>query len=247
MTDNSVIDVLIRKIMSGDQNNQTQGILNDSAILANVKTFFVAGSETTSMTICWCLYFLWLHSDILNEVRSEISQLYSNTYSRVNKTCDDVWIALSSEYMPLTNAVFKETLRLCPPGAMQITQLESDTESFTMNNGLVFQPQDKLIIHTDMVMQDCEVFPDPLVFNPKRWLIDDKIQLAHMDECFMAFGSGPRQCPGTNLAHIEGLVGMCAVVQHFDFELACPMDEIKRILSFTAQPNKMPMCLQKRN
>jgi cytochrome P450 len=40
-----------------------------------------------------------------------------------------------------------------------------------------------------------EVFPDPLVFNPERWLGDGKA-VAEMKKWFWAFSSGGRMCIG---------------------------------------------------
>lgn len=34
--------------------------------------FFIAGFETTALTLCYCLYELALHVDIQNELRAEI-------------------------------------------------------------------------------------------------------------------------------------------------------------------------------
>ena len=62
----------------------------------------------------------------------------------------------------------------------------------------------------------------------------------------MDIGGGPRVCPGMNLAFSEATFAIAVLVSHFDMELACPESEIKRIINFTTQPNKMPIYIRKR-
>jgi hypothetical protein len=52
---------------------------------------------------------------------------------------------------------------------------------------------------------------------------------------------------GSTLSIVEGVLSIAAMIYFFDFEFACPIDEIKRIVNFTSQPNKMPMTLKNRN
>jgi cytochrome P450 len=43
--------------------------------------------------------------------------------------------------------------------------------------------------------RNADVFPDPLVFNPERWLGNSK-DVAEMKKWFWAFSSGGRMCIG---------------------------------------------------
>ena len=45
---------------------------------------------------------------------------------------------------------------------------------------------------------------------------------------------------------MEGVLSIGAMIYFFDFELACPIEEIKRCINLTTQPNKMPMTIKKR-
>lgn len=95
-------------------------------------------------------------------------------------------------------------------------------------------------------MTDPEVFPDPYKFNPMRWLTSSNAQLAKMDGLFMSFGYGSRICPGMHLAKLEGELALGYIVKNFDLQLECKPDDVKRILRFTAQADRIPMRFKKR-
>lgn len=239
---NGVIDVLLRK---GADDSAEETALNDVEILANVKTFFTAGSDTTSVTISWALFYLAQRPDILADVRVETAAFYAH-YARADKSPESVWAMLTAEQMPLTNAVVRETLRLKSPGPLIFHQLESDTEPHTLSGGLVIQPADQVVTYSDLISWDEGVYANPAAFEPRRWLTADKALLARMDASFFAFGHGPRQCPGIVLAGVESIVGLSAVVHHFDFALACRPQDVKRTFYFVAAPSQLPMTLRKR-
>lgn len=238
----SVIDIMIKKetaeVAGGAE-------ATDDEIMGNVKTFFVAGSETTSVALSWALYLLDLHRDILKEAQEEVAPFFANSSEELSR--EDLWAAFSAEKMPLTNAIIKETLRLYTPGSMVFGELEEEyKEEYTLSTGLVLLPGDEWVCNFDAIHWDEENFSQGRSFVPKRWLTKDTALLAKMESCYFAFGGGTRACPGVNLALIEAVIGLSALIHHFDFTLACPKSEIRRIMTFTAAPTKMPMTFTKR-
>lgn len=82
-------------------------------------------------------------------------------------------------------------------------------------------------VHRDT--QHFSPFPD--TFWPDRWLTQEtyvlpngnhlpKEQLVTNREVFMPFSLGPMICVGKNVAMIEMRAVVCAVVQHFELEIA---------------------------
>ena len=57
----------------------------------------------------------------------------------------------------------------------------------------------------------------PERFDPDRWLAN-----GHDPKTFLAFGAGPRFCPGRNLAFLEGKTALAMLARNFEWELAGP-------------------------
>lgn len=59
---------------------------------------------------------------------------------------------------------------------------------------------------------DDSIFPDPLTFEPNRWLDGDA---AHLDRYLVAFSKGSRSCAGMNLAWAELYLCTAGVFRRF--------------------------------
>ena len=68
-----------------------------------------------------------------------------------------------------------------------------------------------------------------------------------MKEYFLAFGYGPRTCPGVQLAMQEALIMIITIMHYYQLTIACPIDEIVREISFVTSLNKLPLYLKKRH
>ncbi|CAN0250532.1 unnamed protein product, partial [Scytosiphon promiscuus] len=73
-----------------------------------VRSLFLAGSETTARTLSWTLYFVAKHPEMVSRCREEAL--------RVAPLRCMVSTIEQAAQLPFCSAVFKETLRLHPPG-----------------------------------------------------------------------------------------------------------------------------------
>jgi cytochrome P450 len=73
-----MIDILINKVDYIKNNSAKEEIspLTNDEIMANMKTFYLAGSDATSVGISWITYILalypTLHEKVAQEVRSKL-------------------------------------------------------------------------------------------------------------------------------------------------------------------------------
>ena len=220
------------------------GGVTEDEILANVKIFFLGGSDTTSIAVTWALYYLSKDAVLTAALRKECAPIFLP--SAVSIPTEELYDMVSSRNMPLCHAIFKETLRLCSPAAVVVSETESQTVPVVMSNGLIIYPGDEVFTLLDGILSDGDVFERPEEYNPYRWINSDKSRLDKMESTFIAFGYGPRICPGMALATVEAVMAISAIIHHFDLHLACPDSEIKRIFHFAANANKMPMYVTKR-
>ncbi|RKP25091.1 cytochrome P450, partial [Syncephalis pseudoplumigaleata] len=96
--------------------------------------------------------------------------------------------------LPYLNAVLHESLRINPITA---SGFDRDTpEGGGMLDGY-YIPEGTTVLTSILTLQrDKEVFPEPLVFKPERWIDASPEQLQVMQKHFIPFLVGPRACLG---------------------------------------------------
>eukprot|EP01039_Chlorochromonas_danica_P001053 gene1053-1141_t len=212
--------------------------LTEDEVLANIKTFYIAGSETTSTVITWSCFYLSFHPDIAERLWKEVTSCDPFLERHTDTTIDQILSLL-----PLAQAVTKEVLRLQPPVALLSFQLEDDFESFRFANGLEVEAGEEVWVNFYGLMHKPNVYHRPDAFDPDRWLQEkDETQRRKLHEHWLPFGYGPRICPGMNLALTEATIALALLVSKFHIELAIPLDESQRIsllLTNTSFPLKL--------
>lgn len=163
--------------------------LTDHEIMGNVKIFFLGGSDTTAVTLSWCLYHLCVDKELQKAMQKEVDDILS-----LNVTGAEAVAAIP--HLPLCSACFKEALRLKPP--VEVLLFEPLNEAVELSNGVEVKLGDELWVNISVIMLDPKVFSEPLEFRPSRWLetLNTPEKLAEMNASFTAFGHGPRLCPG---------------------------------------------------
>jgi len=230
------------------ERSDTDIYLDDEELLANVKTFFIAGSDTTSVVITWmCFYFCTALQPMVTAIRNEIEHVL-NKSEHVNGGCGiGIILAKNAANLPLCNAFMKEALRLSGPGAW-IGAEYIGSEPLILSNGLKIYQSDEFFVFSDACGRDCSIFPNPDMFDPDRWINGRRLPDAQnlMEKAYIGFGGGPRLCPGMNLALLEGVATFATLVYKFDMRLGCAASEISRKLSFISKANQMPIVLTPR-
>jgi cytochrome P450 len=165
-------------------------------------TLFLAGHETTALTLSWTWYLL--SENPLAEARLH-EELQSVLGGRAPQVGD-------LERLPYLKAVISEVLRLYPAA---YTIARTSIAPCTVG-GYDF-PVDTTFIMSQWVMhRDARYFEDPEAFRPERWL--DGLENRLPTGAYFPFGDGPRRCIGQGFALLElGLV-VARVAQGFRFK-----------------------------
>ena len=166
-------------------------------------TLFLAGHETTALTLSWTWYLL--SENPLAEARLH-EELQNVLGGRAPQVAD-------LERLPFLKAVISEVLRLYP-AAYTIAR----TSIVPCTIGGYDFPVDTTFIMSQWVMhRDARYFEDPEAFRPERWL--DGLENRLPTGAYFPFGDGPRRCIGQGFALLElGLV-VARVAQGFRFKL----------------------------
>ena len=146
-----------------------------------------AGTETTSRTIAVTCYYLIENFDVRAKLFEDFKSVMPSVHS-------DVSLA-QLEQLPYLSAVVNEGLRMAhgvserqPRIATQEDLVYQDNKAgktWMIPRGTPIM-QSAYLHHTNP-----DIFPDPFVFKPQRWIEDPKLS-----RYLMAFGRGSRSCVG---------------------------------------------------
>uniref|UniRef100_A0A0E0LLD5 Cytochrome P450 n=1 Tax=Oryza punctata TaxID=4537 RepID=A0A0E0LLD5_ORYPU len=111
-----------------------------------------------------------------------------------------------------------ETLRMVPPVFGSFRRALEDVE---LDGGGYVIPKGWQVFWAPCVTHmDPAIYHDPAKFDPSRFDTQAAATSAP-PYSFVAFGGGPRICPGMELARVETLVTMHYLVRHFRWRLCC--------------------------
>ena len=167
-------------------------------------TLYLAGHETTALTLSWSWYLLSQHPKVEEKLVAE----WKSVLNGRTPTADDL------AHLPYTDAVITEAMRVYPPVYLIGREATTDLElgGYRVKKGYtVFMSQ--WVSH-----RDPRYFgPDPEAFRPERW--DDGLAKRLPRYAYYPFGGGPRVCIGTTFALMEAVVILAAVGQRYRFTL----------------------------
>ncbi|EAR86797.2 cytochrome P450 family monooxygenase (macronuclear) [Tetrahymena thermophila SB210] len=168
-------------------------------IIDNYLTLFFAGTDTTGNMTGVALYYLSVNPQIQEQARDEILQkLSQKTASKDPKYLFDSFSFDDLASLNLLNSILKESLRLIPP-AIDVFPREAVQDikigEFEIKKG------DIVTSHFIYNQSNNEIFSNPDIFDPQRWMNGKEQQNAYN---FTPFSLGPRNCIGQHLAMIEG-------------------------------------------
>ncbi|KAJ8436028.1 hypothetical protein Cgig2_007686 [Carnegiea gigantea] len=163
--------------------------LSDEEIIDLIITLLYSGYETVSTTSMMAVKYLHDHPHVLQDLRKEHLAI------RAKKKPDEPITWEDYKAMRFTRAVIFETSRLATivNGVLRKTTQEMEINGFMIPKGW------RIYVYTREVNYDPYLYPDPLTFNPWRWM-EKSLESQHY---FLIFGGGTRQCPGKELGIAE--------------------------------------------
>uniref|UniRef100_H2ZL12 Uncharacterized protein n=1 Tax=Ciona savignyi TaxID=51511 RepID=H2ZL12_CIOSA len=168
-----------------------------------LKDLFAAGTETSTSTIIWALYYLIRHPEIQDKVHREIDAELGKARSREGK------LSLKTN-LPYTKAVLQETYRIRTATPLAIPRRTREDVNLM---GYSIPKDTQIISNLWWVHNDPEHWDEPDVFRPERHL-DTNGNLVMLNRV-IPFSIGPRNCLGENLARIEIYLFLVSILQKF--------------------------------
>jgi cytochrome P450 len=208
----------ILNLSLSDTKDLTPELLNETC--HQIKTFLLAGHDTTSISLAWCMYLLSRTPSVLTKVRNELNELLGPSIDP-----ESVRVRLLSPDGPeifrkmiYVSAVIKETLRLFPPAATARYTKPGTGFTVQMPSGEEHCLDGMIIYNAEShIQRDPAVYGDTAdVFVPERWL-PEKRGPKFPSGSWRPFERGPRGCIGQDFALIELRAIIAMIARRFDF------------------------------
>ncbi|WP_437617936.1 cytochrome P450 [Sorangium sp. So ce1151] len=199
--------------------------LSDQEVLGNVLTVLLAGEDTTADTMAWMLHFMALRPDVQARMRAEADAELGDA--------DLPGTPEHAQRLRYIGAVAHETLRLRSAAPLLFIEACADTALGPLRLGAGA----RMILLTRQIALKDESFQDASSFLPERWLTPRPAGAGkHDPRAALAFGSGPRVCPGRALSLLESAMVGAMVARDLDVSLVDPAQPVKELLGFTMKP-----------
>ena len=165
-------------------------LIRTITLLCIPQELFSARIDTSSTTLDSAMSELLANPHVLAKLRAELDRVVGI----------DRWVEHSDiPHLPYLQAVVKETFRKNPLGPLLVPRISSESSNV---GGYTIPKGTRLFVNTWAIGHDPEVWKDPEVFMPERFLVAGANPAGLKGNSFelLPFGSGRRICPGMGLA-----------------------------------------------
>ncbi len=202
--------------------------LSEHEISSEILTLAVAGTETTASVLSWVLYELARHPEAESRVLAELGDVLGDrpvTFGDLGR-------------LPYLGRVLDETLRLHHTGWLVTRRTVTETRlgPWTLPAGT------ELAYCQHALHRDPLLFPDPLAFDPDRWLDDSR---PRPSGAFLPFGAGKHKCIGDRFALTELLTAVATIVRRVRLELPAGRT-VRPVAAATVRPRTLLMTVRPR-
>ncbi|KAF5284912.1 hypothetical protein FQA39_LY16867 [Lamprigera yunnana] len=186
--------------------------LTPTEIAAQCFAFLIAGYETGSLLVAFCLYELGLNQEIQVRAREEINSVLTHyngelTYGALKKL----------DYL---EKCINETLRKYPPFPVLLRECTADYK--VPNTDLIIEKGTAVMISVSGIHHDGDYYKHPEVFDPERF------EKNRIPQCtWIPFGDGPRFCIGSQVGTMMSKLTIASILMNFKFrvspKMGCPI------------------------
>jgi cytochrome P450 len=206
-------DLLGRLMIAGD----AEGGLSEAALRDEAMTLFLAGHETTALSLTYALRLLAQHPEEKQRLLDELTQVLGGRAP----TLQDL------PQLRYARAVLDETLRLFPPA----WAIGREPREDVVVAGIAIPRGTQIVVCPWVMHRDARFFPDPERFWPERWMTEPPPPRF----AYLPFGAGPRVCIGSHFALAEAALVLSVLLQSADFQLV-PQPDLDLMPTVTLRP-----------
>jgi cytochrome P450 len=183
-------------------------------LIADTNLLIVAGSDTTSSTICAVFFFITRHPRVYAKLAKEVRGNFRSA-EEIGSGRD---LMAKCEYL---RAVIDETLRLSPAGPAELER--TVLPGGTMIAGEFYPEGVTVGISNWSLGRNEDLWGDANTFRPERWIVSDHPDTLNTHEdvnrlkrSMHPFGKGPGSCLGKNMAMLQLCIIVARTLWRFD-------------------------------
>lgn len=216
-------DVLDAILESGEEEDSDTVSPTSQALI-----FLIAGSDTTNHSLCWLLYEVLQRPHIVSNIEEEIVKVLSEKEETGQPNCAIAHEDVSK--LVYINKVWKETLRMHPPGGAILREATTNLKLRTSQKQV---RKGGAVIALIQRSQTHEAYWDAAEdFIPERW--ESPAAGAVPAGAYLPFSAGVRSCAGQMFADYESILVAANLFHKFSFKLACEPEEIQATSSWVS-------------
>ncbi|TDL17085.1 cytochrome P450 [Rickenella mellea] len=184
--------------------------LTETELAWAVSAPFTAGVDTTKASSLVFILEMLHHPHIMKKAQEEIDRVIGD--KRMPAFADE-------DQLPYLAALMKESLRWIPIAPSGVPHAVTKDDYF---NGYFIPKGATVFANLRDMMYDPELFPDPEVFRPERFLDTKNPRLIDFN---LPFGFGRRICPGLHVASQSLWIFMARLLWAYDILPALDADK----------------------
>jgi cytochrome P450 len=195
---------LLSMLLASQDAEGGPGGMTDPQIRDECLTLLLAGHETTANGLSFTFFLMAQHPDVQEKVSAEVSAVFETASSDPRPSAAEIYARL-----PYTQQVVAEALRIYPP--VWVTA-RTAAVSYAYR-GLSIPAGSLLLIPQIAIHRDPRWYPEPMYFNPDRFL--PEVSATRPRHAYFPFGAGSRICIGENFAWMEAVLVLASVIHNW--------------------------------
>lgn len=210
-------DDLLSMLLHAQDDDGSQ--MTDQQLHDEVITLFLAGHETTAISLSWTWMLLAQYPEAEAQLHEELDRVLGERPPTIADLPNLRW----------TEMVVKESMRLYPPAWRVGREAVEDC----IIGGYHIPKGMQVVASQWVIHRDPRWYQHPDKFLPERWDSDLARQLPKF--AYFPFGGGPRRCIGDEFAKMEATLILASIARRFKLTLL-PNQQIDYFPSITLRP-----------
>jgi cytochrome P450 len=218
--DGTLLSMLIHSVDA-----ETGRPLTDGGLRDEIFTLFVAGHETTALTLTWLFTLLEGRADVLAAMKEEVDRVLGAREPGFE----------DYPKLPYLRQVVDETLRLRGPVAMTARNVVADDEVL----GHRVKAGDVVMPYFYGAHRHPDFWREPDRFDPTRFSPEQS--QGRNPWSYLPFSAGQRVCIGNTFSLVETVVLLAQLIKRFDVEVDGRVREVQPVAQVTVRPDRPVM------